>query len=135
MERYMGMDTHTASCTLGVVDAKGKRLRRDVVETKGRALVEYFQQQPGQVHLCLEEGELAPWLWEILTPHVAELVVCRPQGKKGSKSDAIDAFELAERLRTGQIKSPVFKAPRQFAKLRELARVYGMVTSDLDALE
>lgn len=119
MDRYIGMDTHTESCTLGVLNAKGK------------ALVGYFQQQPGQVHLCVEEGELAPWLWEILTPHVAELVVCRPQGKKGPKSDTIDAFKLAERLRTGQIKSPVFKSPRQFAKLRELARVYEMVTVDL----
>ena len=51
--------------------------------------------------------------------------------RKGSKSDAIDAHGLAERLRTGQIKSPVFKAPRQFAKLRELAWVYGLLTLDL----
>ena len=131
MERYIGMDVHAVSCTLGVLDAKGKRPRQDVVETNGRALLEYLRSLPGTLHLCLEESEWAPWRWEILSPHVAEMVVVRGERKKGSKSDAIDAHGLAERLHIGQIKSPVFKAPRPFAKLRELARVYGMVTQDL----
>jgi transposase len=58
-------------------------------------------------------------------------VVFRGERRKGSKSDAIDAHALAERLRTGQITNPIFKAPRRFAKLRELARVYGLLTLDL----
>jgi len=131
MDRYMGMDVHAGSCALGTLDARGKQLRQDVVETNGRALVEYLRRQPGQVHLCLEESAWAPWLWEILGPHVTELVVCRPGLRKGAKSDALDAFELAEQLRTGQIRSGVYKAPQQYAKLRELARVYGLVTVDL----
>ena len=64
-------------------------------------------------------------------PHVAEPVVFRGERRKGSKSDSIDAHGLAERLRTGQITNPIFKAPRRFAKLRELARVYGLLTLDL----
>ena len=28
MERYIGMDVHAESCTLGVCDAKGKQLGR-----------------------------------------------------------------------------------------------------------
>ncbi|MCH8872997.1 hypothetical protein IH824_09550 [candidate division KSB1 bacterium] len=31
MERYIGMDVHAVSCTLGVLDAKGKRLRQERV--------------------------------------------------------------------------------------------------------
>jgi len=85
MDRYMGMDVHAGSCTLGTLDARGKQLRQDVVETNGRALVEYLRRQPGQVHLCLEESEWAPWLWEILGPHVTELVVCRPGRRKGAR--------------------------------------------------
>jgi len=91
MERYIGMDVHAVSCTLGVSDAKGKRLRQDVVETNGRALLEYLSSLPGTLHLCLEESEWAPWLWAILSPRVSEIVVVRGERKKGSKSDAIDA--------------------------------------------
>jgi transposase len=125
------MDFHAESCTICVLDATGRRVRQDVVETNGRALVDYFKQLPGQLHLCFEESEWAPWLWQILSPHVAEPVVFRGERRKGSKSDAIDAHGLAERLRTGQITNPIFKAPKQFAKLRELARVYGLLTLDL----
>lgn len=131
MDRYVGMDVHAASCMVAVRDAKGKPLRQEEVATNGRALLEYFGSLPGTVHLCLEESEYAPWLWEILSPQVAEMVVVRGERKPGSRSDVIDAQELAERLRTGRIQSPVFKAPRQYARLRELARVYGLITQDL----
>lgn len=131
MERYLGMDVHTASCTLCVLDARGKRVRHDVVETNGQALVGYLKQLPGRLHLCFEESEWEAWLWETLSPHVAELVVTQGEWRRGSKSDAIDAHALAERLRTGQIGKPIFKAPRQFAKLRELSQVYELLTRDL----
>lgn len=132
MQRYLGMDVHTDSCTLCVLDAKGRQVRRDVVETNGQALVSYLRQVPGQLHLCFEESEWAAWLWETLSPHVAEVVVVRGQRRKGSsKSDAIDARSLAERLRTGRGGTPIFKAPRRFTKLRELAQVYGLLTRDV----
>ncbi len=51
------------------------------------------------------------------------------QWKAGSKRDAIDARGLAEHLRTGQIKTEVYKAPQRFTKLRELARTYAKLTS------
>jgi len=101
MERYLGADVHAASVTFSVLDASGKQIRRDVVETHGKALVGYLQQLAGNLHLCLEEGEWSQWLYEILSPHVAELVVYRGEWKPGLKSDAIDAHGLAEKLRTG----------------------------------
>ncbi len=131
MERYLGLDVHAASCTFAVRDAAGKRIRRDVVETNGRALIGYLKQQPGRLHLCLEESEWAHWLWEILSPHVAEMVVVHGERTRGSKSDAIDADGLAERIQTGRVNRPVFKAPRRYAKLRELARVYRAVLGDV----
>lgn len=79
MERYLGGDVHAASCTFSVLNESGKQLRRDVVETNGQALVGYLKQQPGSLHLCIEEGEWSQWLYEILSPHVAELVVYRGQ--------------------------------------------------------
>jgi hypothetical protein len=91
MERYLGADVHAASVTFSVLDASGKQIRRDVVETNGKALVGYLQQLAGNLHLCLEEGEWSQWPYEILSPHVAELVVYRGEWKPGLKSDATDA--------------------------------------------
>ena len=106
MERYIGGDVHAASVTFSIRSEGGKILRRDVVETNGQALVGYLSQQPGNVHLCIEEGEWSQWLHEILSPHVAELVVYRARWAPGSKSDKHDADDLSERIRTGKIGCP-----------------------------
>lgn len=131
MQRYLGIDAHSKSSTVYVMSAAGKKVRQDVIETNGQALIGHLGQIPGQLHVCLEEGEWSAWLHEILEPHVTEIVVEQPPERSGPKSDAIDARGLAERLRTGQIKTEVYKAPRRFAKLRELARTYGMLTEDV----
>ncbi len=81
----------------------------------------------GVKHLCLEEGAQSAWLYEILSPHVDELVVAGISQSRGQKSDVVDAFLRAEELRTNAIKTRVFKAPRRFTRLRELARVYSML--------
>ena len=39
MERFIGLDVHAASTTCAVIDARGKRVRVDVVETNGQALI------------------------------------------------------------------------------------------------
>lgn len=99
MERYLGLDTHRESCTFSVVSQAGKQVQRQVVETNGRALVSFVRHLPGTLHLCLEEGEWSQWLYEILSPHVAEMVVVWPERRGPVKSDALDARHLAERLR------------------------------------
>lgn len=130
MERYIGGDVHAASVTFSVRSEAGKVLRRDVVETNGQALIAYLSQQPGDVHLCIEEGEWSQWLHEILSPHVAELVVYRAQWRPGSKSDRHDADDLSERIRTGKVGVPVYKDRKQFSALREASRRYAMLTRD-----
>ena len=79
MERYIGGDVHAASVTFDVLSETGKQLRRDVVETNGKALIGYLQQIAGHLHLCIEESEWSQWLYEILSPYVAELVVYQNQ--------------------------------------------------------
>lgn len=131
MERFIGLDAHTQSCTFAVVDAKGKHLRTDVVETNGQALVEYVRVLPGRRHLCLEEGTQSQWLSEILSPHVHDLTVVWAEKKRGNKNDELDALGLAERMRTGCLGRRVFKAPESFTQLRALARAYDMITRDV----
>jgi len=131
MQRYIGLDAHGQSCTFAVIGPSGRKIRRDVVETNGAALVKYVRSLPGQKHLCLEEGTQSAWLYEILSPHVAEIVVAGISESRGQKSDEKDAFRRAEELRTGTVKTPVFKAPRRFGRLRELARVHAMLVRDV----
>lgn len=131
MKRYLGMDVHASSSTVCVLSEAGKRVRQDVLETHGEALVGYLKSQPGEVHLCFEEGEWAHWLHEILSPHVVELVVYRNPGQKGPKSDGRDAYDLAERLRTGRLGQPVYKACGRFTKLRELSRAHRLLSRDV----
>ena len=59
MERYIGLDAHASSCTLGVVGPSGKRLGSHVVETNARALIDVLRGIPRSRHLCLEEGDVA----------------------------------------------------------------------------
>jgi len=131
MERYIGLDVHAASSTLAVVSQAGKRLQTAVVETNGRALVEAIRRIPGHKHLCFEEGAQSGWLYEVLSPHVQEIVVAGITRKRGQKNDRFDAQGLAEKLRTGTLEKRIFKAPRQFVMLRELARIHMALARDL----
>ncbi len=100
MERYIGLDAHGTSCTFAVIGPSGRKIRHDVVETNGAALVQYLKGLAGRTHLCLEEGTQSAWLFEILSPHVDELVVAGISQSRGQKSDVLDAFMRAEELRT-----------------------------------
>lgn len=131
MERYVGVDAHARSCTLGVMSAGGRRLKQLLVETNGRALVEAVRGIGGRVHVCLEEGTQSAWLYELLKPHVAEVVVAVAPEKKGSKDDQRDAWARANELRTDSIETRVFKAPEHLAGLRNAVRLYGFAVTDV----
>lgn len=131
MDRYVGLDAHSQSCTLAVVGPSGKRLKAMVVETNGQALVEAVRGICGSIHLCLEEGTQSAWLHELLSPHVTELVVVMPPKREGAKDDLRDAWMRAEELRTGSIQTRVYKAPLQLAGLRNAVRAYGFAVRDL----
>jgi transposase len=131
MDRYIGLDAHAASCTLAIVSEAGKRLRDFPVETNGAALVEAVRAVPGHRHLIFEEGTQSAWLYETLARHVQEIVVTGVTRSRGPKSDRVDAYALAEKLRTNAVDKPVFKAPSAFTRLRELARVHEMLVRDV----
>lgn len=132
MDRYIGLDAHSSSCTAAVVGPSGRRLQSQVLETNARVLVSFLKTVPKPRHLCLEEGTHAGWLYEVLAPHVQEIVVAGVGGEpsRGPKSDRRDAFALAEGLRIGAIKTRVYKGLGQFRRLRELSRGYSMIVAD-----
>jgi transposase len=131
MDRYIGLDAHSSSCTVAVIGPTGRRLQSQVLETNARALISFLKTIPKQRHLCLEEGTHANWLHEVLAPHVEEIAVVPGIGKRrASRNDQRDAFTLAEDLRIGAIQTRVYKGLGEFGLLRELSRAYTMLVND-----
>src|SRR2546426_5505892 len=87
-----------------------------------------------ETSVTFEEGTWAAWLYDLLKPHVAKVVVCNPRKnallKDGNKSDRIDARKLAELLRLDNLK-PVYHGETGVRMLRELARSYLTIVKDL----
>jgi transposase len=132
MDKYIGIDVHAASCTIAVVDARGRQVGSHVVATNGQEIVECLRAIPGQRHVCFEEGTQSGWLYEVLEPHAVEVVVAGVGAiSRGAKDDQRDAFALAEDLRLGAIKTRVFKGGGPYKALRELARTHRMVVRDV----
>ena len=131
MDKYIGLDVHATSCTVAIVDARGKRLGHHVLETNGQVLVEFFKTLKGSLHVCMEEGTQAGWLVEILSPHVERVVTLRVPESRGAKSDERDAFGLAERLRTSAFDAGVYKQVGPFATLRQLVKAHQIIVRDV----
>ena len=130
MDRYIGLDAHASSCTVATMGPSGRRLHSQVVETNARALIQVLRGIPRNRHLCLEEGTHASWLYEVLSPHVEEIVVAAVRESRGPKSDKLDAFGLAEQLRMGAVKRKVYKKRGEFGPLKHRAKAYTLLVVD-----
>lgn len=97
--KYIGMDVHRESISIAVLNSAGKIVLGCVVETKASIILQFIDGLRGDLHVTLEEGTWAAWLYDLLKPHVTKLVVCDPRKnasmKQGNKSDKIDAHRLA----------------------------------------
>ena len=105
-----------------------------IIETKTSTILQFFQGLSGNLQVTFEEGTWAAWLYDLLKPHVTELVVCNPRRnallKEGSKSDRIDAKKLAELLRNGSL-SAVYHGEHGLRMLKEWSRSYLTISKDL----
>jgi transposase len=130
MERFIGLDAHLSSCVFAVRGPSGRRIRTEIVETDAKVLMDFVRKVPKPRYLCLEEGTMSEWLYEVLSPCVDEIYVVVPEKKKGNKSDVQDALDLAEMVRVGSAARRVFKGCGRFRILRELSRVYTKLVVD-----
>ena len=130
MDRYIGLDAHASSCTLAIVGPSGRHLKSHVLETNAKVLIDLIRTIPTPRHLCLEEGNHATWLFEVLAPHVQEIVVAGVRKSRGPKSDELDAYGLAEQLRIGAIPTRVYKKKGAFGPLGERSRAYSFLVTD-----
>jgi hypothetical protein len=116
------------------MDSAGKVVMESIVDMKAATILQFFAGLRGTLWVTFEEGACAGWLYDLLHPHVAHLVVCNPRKnallKYGNKSDRIDARKLAELLRGNHLK-PVYHGENGVRTLRELARSYLTTIKDL----
>ena len=132
--KYIGMDVHKEAISIAVLNSSGKLVMECVIETKAITILQFVQGLRGSLHITLEEGTWAAWLYDLLKPHVTKIVVCNPRRnallKEGSKSDRIDARNLAELLRSNLLR-PVYHGEHGVRTLKELARSYLTISKDL----
>src|SRR5258708_5798946 len=132
--KCIGLDVHKESISIAVMNATGKIVMECVIENKASILLQFIHGLRGDLHVTFEEGTWAAWLYNLLKPHVTELVVCNPRKnallKVGSKSDRIDAHKLAELLYMSKLSS-VYHGEHGLRMLKELSRSYLTISKDL----
>src|SRR5256885_5075850 len=132
--KYIGMDVHKETVSIAVMNSAGKVVTESIIETKAATILQFIQGLRGNLHVTLEEGTWATWLYDLLKPHVTKIVVCDPRRnallKEGNKGDKVDARKLAELLRAGLLR-PVYHGENGLRTLKELSRSYLTISKDL----
>lgn len=130
--KYVGLDVDQSTTVVAVEDGAGRLVMESFVRTNANDLKEYFKGLGGRVHVALEEGTQAAWLYEVIRPLVEEIVVCDRRGevKSGNKGDRIDARKLAKALRMKELRS-VYQGEREGRELKELVRGHKYLVEDV----
>lgn len=131
--KYVALDVDSANIVAGVFDGQGRSLMQTHLRTEAKVIQEFFKMLMGTVHVTFEEGAQAAWLYELIDPLVAEVVVCNPRENKllkaGNKSDQIDVGKLGRLLRLGELK-PVYQGAKSNQGLKHLAHSYEELVAD-----
>jgi hypothetical protein len=93
-----------------------------ILETKAATILQFIGGLRASLLVTFEEGTSAAWFYDLLKPHVANVLVCDPRKnallKDGSKSDRIDARKLAELLRGFFVNIPFYRTTYLRARQR-----------------
>ena len=131
--KYIGMDVHKESISIAVRNAAGKIVMECVIETKANTILQFFDGLRGDVQVTFEEGTWAAWLYDLLKPHVAKLVVCDPRRnallQDGNQNDRVDARKLSDLLYMNKLNA-VHHGDHGLRTLKELGRSYLTMTKD-----
>src|SRR5215204_1703564 len=133
-DKYVGIDVHLATVVVAVLDAGGKCVMDAVIETKGQTILAFIDGLRETLHVVFEEGTQSAWLYDLLGPRVAEVVVCNTRKHEKiageNHADRADASRLANRLRLGEVKA-VYKGERGLRTLKELVHCYDYMVRDM----
>src|SRR5688572_20943012 len=114
-DKYVAMDVDSANIVVGVYDYKGESIMKGHIRANSNDIRQFFKGLSGTIHVAFEEGTQAAWLYDLIRPLVAEVIVCDPRRNKlmqtGSKTDKIDEEKLGKLLRLGALR-PVYHGER-----------------------
>jgi len=129
--KYVALDVHQATTVASVREESGRVVARSILPTEEAALLEFFGGMRGSVHVAFEEGTQAQWLHDLLSSRVHRVLVCDRRGEKkqGNKGDRVDADQLSDRLRKGDLRA-VYHGQGHRSALKELARTYENAVED-----
>src|SRR5215813_7359691 len=74
--KYVGMDVHKATTVIVILNAVGHFQKQVIIKTKADSIREFIKSESGTLHVIFEEGTQSAWLYELIKPLVAEVVVC-----------------------------------------------------------
>jgi hypothetical protein len=77
--KYIGMDVHKEAIVIAVLSDGGKLVMESIIETKASSVLQFIHGLRGELHVTWEEGTWAAWLYDLLTPHVHQILVCDPR--------------------------------------------------------
>ena len=77
--KYVGLDVHQATICAAVLDSTGKLVMECILETKAATILQFVQRVRGSLHVTFEESTCAAWVYDLLKPHITEVLVCNPR--------------------------------------------------------
>jgi transposase len=131
---YAGIDAHTKSSTICVVDGKGRKVSSSTVVTSAEGFAAGVGRWARRgLKAAVEASGITPWICQLLKDLKVKVVVVNPNrirliAESRKKSDRVDAESLAELLRLGglpEVHQPSLEARRLRTELsvrRQLVR-------------
>ena len=132
---FVGLDLGSSHFHQTVINADGEFVSARSIPTSEFHLRTAFANLSGNIHVHLEASELAPWVYSIISPLVAQVVVSHPRSlkvdlKDSIKDDAIDARKLAELLRLNQVYPVYYETLESRCQFKHLVTHYEQLAHD-----
>ncbi len=136
---YGGLDVGSSVCELVVINDEGLRVYAAKFSTSEHNLIVHVQEArkrcSGELHLALEEGEMAQWIAGILRREVTRLVVCDPKrnhwiARDPGKSDRVDAHKLAMLLKGEFVREVYHPEDQDRAEFKRVVQHYHDMTEN-----
>lgn len=121
---FVGIDAHSARCSIKAVSRDGVDLVAEEVPTRREDLIAPLKSLPRPSWLVVEAGTMAPFVRDCTESVVDRVIVCETRenrwiAKSEDKSDLADADRLARLLRMGECRE-VYLPRQDRQELREL---------------
>ena len=131
---YVGLDLGSSSFHQTVLNQEGTMIVNGSFPTSEASLRRAFAKLPGEIHVHLEAGELAPWASSVIAPLVRRVVCSHPKhnawiAKDSDKCDRVDAYKLADLLRLNRFKEVHYAPDQPRRDFKQLVLHYDELTA------